>query len=67
MAEERKFIRHIVVYADYFKEFRKTLPREVLRKTKPCQTNYERILFQSEKGEISNEKRRIESKRLHLY
>lgn len=33
MAEKRKFIRQVVAYANYFKDFRKTLSRETLRKT----------------------------------
>ena len=33
MKENNKFIRKVVVYANYFKEFRKTLSREALRKT----------------------------------
>lgn len=33
MNEKIKYFRQVVVYADYFKEFRKTLSREVLRKT----------------------------------
>ena len=33
MAGKRKFIRQVVAYANYFKDFRKTLSRETLRKT----------------------------------
>jgi len=30
--EKREYIRHIVAFKDYFKEFKKTLPTHVLRK-----------------------------------
>ena len=33
MAEKRKFIRQVVAYANYFKDLRKTLYLETLRKT----------------------------------
>jgi phage-related protein len=33
MSTKREYIRQIVVYDNYFKEFRKTLSREALRKT----------------------------------
>jgi len=29
---KREFVRHVVVFGDYFKEFRKTLDREALKK-----------------------------------
>lgn len=29
---KREFVRHVVVFGDYFKEFRKTLDREALMK-----------------------------------
>lgn len=32
MAKKREYIRQVVVYADYFKEFKKTLSRDALRK-----------------------------------
>lgn len=31
MAEEQKYVRQVVVYADYFKEFKKTPPAEIER------------------------------------
>ena len=32
MTEKRKYVRQVVVYADYFKEFKKDLSRDALRK-----------------------------------
>ncbi len=32
MTEKRKYVRQIVAYADYFKDFKKNLSREVLQK-----------------------------------
>lgn len=32
MEEKRKYVRQVVAYSNYFKEFKKTLPKEVLSK-----------------------------------
>ena len=32
MTEKREYVRQVVVYANYFKDFKKTLSREALRK-----------------------------------
>lgn len=32
MSEKREYVRKVVVYANYFKEFRKTLSKDTLRK-----------------------------------
>lgn len=32
MAEKREYVRQVVAYANYFKDFKKTLSRNTLRK-----------------------------------